>query len=57
MKELKTDKTNKQTDFDDAVTAVKTDEELIASLTDQKQAREDEKADSEKALIARSFGQ
>jgi chromosome segregation ATPase len=46
LKELKTDKTNKQTDYDDAVTAVKTGQELIKET---KQTRNEKKAEKKEA--------
>jgi len=47
LKELKTDKTNKHTDYDDAVTAVKTDEELIATTTQARKEKKQEKKEAE----------
>lgn len=48
LKELKTEKTNKQTDYDDAVSAVKGDQELIKETKLTKKAKEGEKAEAEK---------
>jgi len=49
LKELKTDKSNAQTDFDDAVTAVKTDEELISVTTEARKEKRAERKEAEKA--------
>lgn len=48
LKELKTDKTNKLTDYDDAVTAVKTDQEVIASTTETKKQKQSDLEEAEK---------